>query len=99
MNMKRLFIILAAFAAAALPAAEKFDLQKKTEAAQKGDAEAQNEIGEYYADGGGGDFAPNYELAVMWWETAAKNGSTRRSQTSGRRSSAATGCSPTCRGP
>ena len=77
MNMKRLFIILAAFAAAALPAAEKFDLQKKTEAAQKGDAEAQNEIGEYYADGGGGDFAPNYELAVMWWETAAKNGSTK----------------------
>ena len=49
---------MAAFAAAALPAAEKFDLQKKTQAAQKGDAEAQDEIGEYYADGGGGGCAP-----------------------------------------
>ena len=75
--MKKFLILLFAVAAALLSGAEKFDLQKKMEDAKKGDAKAMNEIGEYYADGGGGEFAPNYELAIMWWEAAAKNGDVR----------------------
>ena len=55
-KMKKATAILAAIAMAlSASAAEKqFDLDGKLKLAKRGDAAAQNEIGEYYADGGGG---------------------------------------------
>ena len=58
--------------------AEGFKFEKKLELAKKGDASAQNEIGEYFADGGQGKFPPDYMTASTWWEVAAKNGSASR---------------------
>lgn len=45
------------------------------EAAQAGDAEAQNTVGEIYERGLGDE--PNYEAAVMWYEKAVALGNTR----------------------
>jgi uncharacterized protein len=45
------------------------------EAAQGGDAEAQNTVGEIYERGLGEE--PNYEAAVMWYEKAVALGNTR----------------------
>ena len=75
--MKKIFAIIALLVPILAMGAEKFDLRKKIEAAQKGDAAAQNEIGEYYADGGNGEFAPNYKIAIEWWKVAAQNGNTK----------------------
>lgn len=91
---------MAVTAAAALSAAEKFDLQKKTEAAQKGDAEAQNEIGEYYADGGGGGLRP--ELRTRRYVVGNRRKKRQHQGAHKPRGGAirrATGCSPTCREP
>ena len=44
-------------------------------AAQAGDAEAQNNVGEIYERGLGGE--PNYEAAVIWYKKAADQGYTR----------------------
>ncbi len=53
---------------------DRFDLQKKLEEARNGSLEAQNELGEYYASGGSGDFPPNYQLANQWWTLSANSG-------------------------
>ena len=45
------------------------------EAAQAGSAEAQNNVGEIYERGLGGE--PNYEAAVIWYQKAANQGYTR----------------------
>jgi uncharacterized protein len=44
-------------------------------AAQAGDAEAQNNVGEIYERGLGGE--PNYEAAAIWYQKAADQGYTR----------------------
>jgi len=43
--------------------------------AQQGDAEAQNNVGEIYERGTGGQ--PNYEAARVWYEKAAAQGNSR----------------------
>ena len=75
--MKKFPAILAfAFAALTL-VGEAFDFDAKFKQAQNGDATAQNEIGEYYADGGRGKFPPDYSKAIAWWQLAANNGNPR----------------------
>src|SRR5262249_25771322 len=44
-------------------------------AAEAGDAEAQNNVGEIYERGLGGD--PNYEAAVIWYQKAGDQGFSR----------------------
>jgi uncharacterized caspase-like protein len=45
------------------------------ETAQQGDAEAQNNVGEIYERGAGGQ--PNYEAAIIWYEKAAAQNNSR----------------------
>ena len=73
--MKRfLLITFSLFFATWALAEEKFDFQKRLKDAHNGNPIAQNEIGEYFAAGGNGEIARDYEIAVKWWEAASQQG-------------------------
>ena len=72
--MKKILVSVMSIGCALSIFADAFDYDAKLKLAEKGDAVAQNEIGEYYADGGGGKFSPRYMTAFAWWEKAAGNG-------------------------
>ena len=75
--MKKILVSVMSIGCALSVFADAFDYDAKLKLAEKGDAVAQNEIGEYYADGGGGKFSPRYMTAFAWWEKAAQNGNAR----------------------
>ncbi len=72
----RFYLFALLFSAAAAVAAQ-FDLQTNIAKARNGDPEALNALGEFYADGDGGKFAPNFKLAVDFWRKAAKAGNAK----------------------
>ena len=70
---KFLTLFISLFLSAQVFAAE-FDLEAKLKLAEKGDANAMNEIGEYAADGGGGKFPPPTIKAITWWDKGREKG-------------------------